>query len=211
LAKVQDIQQRRTFVKEVKSLRLACRHFGHVKRRAKAKKALKRSRTIAGILLRELQRKLPTAIREQEEERFTLYQRVIDQRPKDKNKVYNLHESDVYCVGKGKDHKQYEYGRKASIVSTKDSNNIVGVASHDEHVHDSKTLKSALESAHEHRDKPIKLAVVDRGYRGAKKHIPADIEILLPSPPLKRDTAYQRKEANLMSKASRHRADHRLS
>lgn len=198
LAKVQGIQQRRTFVKEVKSLRLACRHFRHVKRRAKAKKALKRLRTIAGILLRELHRKLPATIREQEEERLTLYQRVIDQRPKDKNKVYSLHESDVYCVGKGKDHKQYEYGRKASIVSTKDSNIIVGVASHDEHVHDSKTLKSALESAHEHREKPIELAVVDRGYRGAKKYIPADIEILLPSPPLKRDTAYQRQKKRIL-------------
>ena len=198
LAKVQGIQQRRTFVKEVKSLRLACRHFRHVKRRAKAKKALKRLRTIAGILMRELQRKLPATIREQEEERFTGYQRVIDQRPKDKNKVYSLHESDVYCVGKGKDHKQYEYGRKASIVSTKDSNIIVGVASHDEHMHDSKTLKSALESAHEHRNKPIKLAVVDRGYRGAKKHIPTDIEILLPSPPLKRDTAYQRQKKRIL-------------
>jgi len=198
LAKVQGIQQRRTFVKEVKSLRLACRHFRHVKRRSKAKKALKRLRTIAGVLLRELQRKLPATIREQEAERFILYQRVIDQRPKDKNKVYSLHESNVYCVGKGKDHKQYEYGRKASIVSTKNSNIIVGVASHDEHVHDSKTLKAALESAHEHRDKPIKLAVVDRGYRGAKKHIPADIEILLPSPPLKRDTAYQRQKKRIL-------------
>ena len=107
LAKVNGLQQRRTFAKEVKSLRLACRHFRHVKRRSKAKKALKRLRTIAGILMRELQRRLPASMMEQEAERFALYQRVIDQRPKDKNKVYSLHESDVYCVGKGKDHKAY--------------------------------------------------------------------------------------------------------
>ena len=128
LAKDQGIQQRRTYVKEVKSLRLACRHFRHVKRRAKAKKALKRLRTIASILMRELGRKLPASTLEQEADRFALYQQVIDQRRTDKNKVYSLHESDVYCVGKGKDHKQYEYGRKASVVSTKDSNVIVGVA-----------------------------------------------------------------------------------
>ena len=66
LAKTNGIQQRRTFVKEVKSLRLACRHFRHVKRRSKAKKALKRLRTIAGILMRELQRRLPASILEQE-------------------------------------------------------------------------------------------------------------------------------------------------
>ena len=82
LAKCHGIQQRRTFVKEVKGLRLACRHFRHVKRRGKAKKALKRLRTIAGILLRELKRKLPEALLEQEAERFALYERVLSQQLK---------------------------------------------------------------------------------------------------------------------------------
>jgi len=198
LAKAQGVQQRRTFVKEIKSLRLACRHFRHVKRRSKATKALKRLRTIAGILMRELQRILPESILTQEAERFALYQRVIDQRRNDKGKVYSLHESDLYCVGKGKDHKAYEYGRKASVVSTKETNIIVGVASHDEHEHDSKTLKAALKSAHEHRINPIKLAVVYRGYRGAKKYLSDDINILLPGPPLKRDTAYQREKKRVL-------------
>ena len=191
LAKAHGVQPRRTYVKETKALRLACRHFRHVKRRAKAKKALKRLRTIAGVLVREL----PTSVLAQQEENFALYQRVIDQRPKEKNKAYSLHESDVYCVGKGKDHKAYEYGRKASVVSTKDSNIIVGVASHDEHEHDSKTLKAALESAQGHRSKPTKMAVVDRGYRGARKHIPDEIDL---SPPLKRDNAYQRQKKRVL-------------
>ena len=111
LAKCHGIKQRRTFVKEVRELRLTCRHFRHVKRRSKAKKALKRLRTIAGILLRELQRQLPEEILKQEEARFQLYQRVLAQQPKDKHKIYSLHEPDVYCVGKGKDHKPYEYGQ----------------------------------------------------------------------------------------------------
>jgi IS5 family transposase len=38
---------RRTYVKEVKNCRLAIRHFRHVKKRAKAKKALTRLRTVA--------------------------------------------------------------------------------------------------------------------------------------------------------------------
>ena len=108
LAKVEGIQQRRTFVKEVKGLRLACRHFRHVKRRSKAKKALKRLRTMAGILVRELRRKLSIETLAQEEQRFALYESVLSQQPKDKNKIYSLHEPDVYCVGKGKDHKPYE-------------------------------------------------------------------------------------------------------
>ena len=198
LAKVEGIQQRRTFVKEVKGLRLACRHFRHVKRRSKAKKALKRLRTMAGILLRELRRKLSIETLAQEEQRFALYESVLSQQPKDKNKIYSLHEPDVYCVGKGKDHKPYEYGRKASVVSCVDSHVIVGVASHDVHEHDSKTLKAALSSAQSTRDKPIELAVVDRGYRGAKKHIPHHMALLLPSPPLKRDSAYQRQKKRIL-------------
>lgn len=58
-AKAHGILQRRTFVKEVKSLRLDIRHYRSVKKRAKARRALKRLRTIAGILMRELRRELP--------------------------------------------------------------------------------------------------------------------------------------------------------
>jgi IS5 family transposase len=53
-------------------------------------------------------------------------------------------EPDVYVIAKGKDHKQYEYGNKVSIVSTKDTNIIVGVASHDKNIHDSKTLTAMV-------------------------------------------------------------------
>jgi transposase, IS5 family len=144
------------------------------------------SLTQGGVLLRELQRKLPDSILEREKERFSQYEQVLSQKINDKNKIYSLHEPDIYCVGKGKDHKPYEYGRKASIVSTLNSKIIVGVVSHDEHTHDSKTLISALAVANRMRSEPISTAVVDRGYRGAKKQ--NSLEIILPSPPLKRDT-----------------------
>lgn len=191
LAKQEGIKQRRTFIKEVKQLRLSSRSFRHAKKRGKARRALKRLRTIAGILLRELQRKLPEDRLKIESDRFAMYERVLAQSPKDKNKIYSLHESDVYCVGKGKDHKPYEYGRKASIVTTLESKVIVGVESHDEHVHDSVTLKPALDAANRNRTKPIETAVVDRGYRGAKRKV--DVEVIIPSPPLKRDDKTQRK------------------
>lgn len=171
LGKSQGIKQRRTFVKEVKTLRLACRHFRHTKKRGKARRALKRLRTIAGILLREMQRKLPAEILQQEQARFALYEQVLQQQPKDKDKIYSLHEPDVYCVGKGKDHKQYEYGRKASVAVTEKSQVIIGVASHDKHEHDSKTLKAVLSHAQSQRQSAIELAVVDRGYRGAKQYV----------------------------------------
>ncbi|KAF3981227.1 MAG: transposase, partial [Methylococcales symbiont of Hymedesmia sp. n. MRB-2018] len=201
LAKHHTIKQRRTYVKEVKNCRLAIRHFRHVKKRAKAKKALTRLRTIANKLIRELQRKLPThLVFETYQKDFLFYQQVLAQKPKDKNKIYSLHEPNVYVLAKGKDHKQYEYGNKVSIVSTKDSNIIVGVVSHDKNIHDSKTLECAIAHGNSNRDrqKPIKQAVCDRGYVGAKEVLGA--KIILPKKALKKDNRYQRDKKRKLCK-----------
>jgi hypothetical protein len=48
-----------------------------------------------------------------------------------------------------------------------------GVASHDKNIHDSKTLTVAI--SHANRNKPIKQAVCDRGYVGAKIVLGANI------------------------------------
>ena len=191
LAKFHGIQQRRTFVKEVKNLRLSIRHFRHVKKRAKARRALKRLRTIAHILIRELRRKLPGyCLFECYQADFLFYERVLAQRPKDKNKIYSLHEPQVYCIAKGKDHKPYEYGNKVSIASTAKSNLIVGVVSHQQNVHDGHTLPEVLEHIKVSRGKTAKTAVCDRGYRG-KQYVDGTA-IQLPKKPLKRDSRYQR-------------------
>ncbi len=191
LAKHYGISQRRTFIKEVKNLRLAIRHFRHVKRRTKAKKALKRLRTIAGILIRELRRTLPKySLFETHQKEFLFYERVLSQQPKDKNKIYSLHEPDVYCIGKGKDHKPYEYGNKTSIASTAKTNIIVGVVSHERNIHDNHTLPEVLTHIESSRGKGVKQAVCDRGYRGKKKF--GDTDIILPASSVKKDNRYQR-------------------
>jgi len=191
LAKAYGIQQRRTFGKEVKGLRLNIRHFRHVKRRTKAKKALKRLRTIAHIQIRELRRTLPKySLFDQYQKDFLFYERVLRQQPKDKNKIYALHEPDVYCIGKGKDHKQYEYGNKVSVATTAKSNIIVGVVSHETNQYDGDTLAEVLGHIQRTRGEPVEHAVCDRGYRGRKTV--GSTHIILPAPPLKRDNRYQR-------------------
>jgi len=157
-------------VKEVKSLRLAIRHFRHVTKRSRAKRALKRLRTIAGILIRELRRELPQhCLFERYPKDFLLYERVLAQQPKDTHKIYSLHEPQVYCVAKGKDHKQYEYGSKASIASTAQGNLIVGVISHEPNQYDSHTLTGILRNVEASRGRTVKQAVCDRGYRGQRE------------------------------------------
>ncbi len=191
LAKKEGIQQHRTYLKEVKHCRLAIRNFRHPKKRIKARKALKCLRTIAGILIRELRRKLSAYdLFEVHQRDFLFYERVLAQRLKDKHKIYSLHEPHVYCMVKGKDHVPYEYGNKVSIASTAKSNSIVGAVSHEKNIHDSHTLPEVLEHIDQSRGMKAKQATCVRGYRG--KNNVNGTDIVLPKPPLKRDNRYQR-------------------
>lgn len=190
IAKEEKIQLRRTYVKEIKGHRVSLRFFRHPKKIKKAKSAMKRLKTITRILIRDISRKLDEKRVEKHKETFELFLKVSDQKLKDSNKIYSLHESHIYAIAKGKDHKKYEYGTKASLVTTIKSNVIIGVAAHKKNEHDSKTLKAALASANRHRAKPVKEAICDRGYRGAKE-IDGTI-ISIPDIPKKRDTKYQK-------------------
>lgn len=190
IAKDNDINQRQTLIKEVKELRLKLRLFRHVKKRSSAKKAVKRLRTIASILMRELARKLDNDVLLTYQDDFDLYTKVLSPKPKDSNKIYLSHEPQIYCIAKGNDHKPYEYGLKASIVSTAYGDIILSAMSFAENIHDSKKSNDFLEEAHAVREKPITFSVCDRGYHGVKSV--GGVNIILPLKALKRDNRYQR-------------------
>ena len=192
IAKEEQIQLRRTYVKEIKGHRISLRFFRHPKKIKKAKSAMKRLKTITGILIRDLSRNMNETQLKKYQETFDLFLKVSDQKQKDSNKIYSLHEQHIYAIAKGKDHKKYEYGTKASLVTTMKSNIIIGVAAHQKNEHDSKTLEAALASANKHRTKPIEEAICDRGYRGKKKV--GDTVVCIPGTPKKRDTKYQKEQ-----------------
>ena len=169
IAKENSIALRRTFVKEIKEHRINLRFFKHPKKIKKARASIKRLRTIVGILIRDISRILQPEQLVNYQDKFDLFDKVRNQQIKDSNKVLSLHESHIYSITKGKDHKKYEYGTKASIVATKDSGVIVGVVAHNKNNHDSKTLEAAITSANQTRTTPIKEAICDRGYRGIKE------------------------------------------
>jgi len=192
IAKRENIQLRRTYVKEIKGHRISLRFFRHPRKIKKARSAMKRLRTIAKTLIRDLDRNFTDKQHQYYAEDFYLYMRVLLQEKSSKNKIYSLHEPHAYAVGKGKDHKKWEYGTIASIVTTKKSGVVVGVAAHDKNEHDSKTLEAALASAKANRAKPIKEAICDRGYAGVKEVDGTTISI--PGKELKRDTKYQKEK-----------------
>ncbi|MBK7884098.1 MAG: hypothetical protein IPJ81_10095 [Chitinophagaceae bacterium] len=55
-----------------------------------------------------------------------MFKTVLAQKRSDSGKVYSLHEPDVKCYTKGKEHKRFEFGSKASFLVTQSSGVIVG-------------------------------------------------------------------------------------
>lgn len=217
LADKEGVQLRRSYRREVKHLLFNLRFRHHPKNKGRAKKASKRLKTIAGVLVRELQRKLPTEILTEQKENFELYERVLKQKRTDKNKIYSLHEPHIYCMSKGKAHKHYEFGVKASIAKTKDSNLIVGALAFAKNCHDSRTLPAVLEQIKRIAKWIPGVSLCDRGYRGIKRV--DNTEIMIPdSKPKKSTSNYEklkqrkrfRKRAGIEGVIGHLKADHRL-
>jgi IS5 family transposase len=77
-------------------------------------------KVIAGRLIRELERKLPEVAHQEQRENFALNRRVLQKQPGDRDKIYSLHLPQLYCLNKGKEHRKYEFGSKASVVHDPD-------------------------------------------------------------------------------------------
>lgn len=217
LADAHGIALRRSYRRELKKILLNLRFRHHPRNYKKAKKASKRMQTIAGALIRELRRKLPDDVLATKSKKFELYERVIRQQKNDKNKIYSLHEPHVYCVSKGKVHKRYEFGVKASIAKTKKSNLIVGAIAFAKNLYDGHTLPSVLEQVKQIARWIPKIGLCDRGYRGTKQV--EDTQIMIPeSNPKRTQSAYQRclqrkrfrKRAGVEGIIGHLKADHRL-
>ena len=114
----EHIELRRTYTREVKALKLKVRFMNHPTRMKEGKKAVKRLRTIAKAMVNDIARKMSDIQLSCYREDIELYLRVIKQERSDKDKVYSLHEPEVECISKGKEHKKYEFGNKSAIAKT---------------------------------------------------------------------------------------------
>lgn len=193
IAEEEGVKLRQSYRRTVKKLILDQRFRNHPRNFKKAQRSTRKLKTIAGRLVRDLGRKLPQGVLTYYDELFDIFNRVLDQTRNSPNKIYSIHEPQVYCIGKGKAHKKYEFGAKASIAVTKDSGVIVGAVSHPENIHDSKTLVEVISQSSELRGQCPTVAICDKGYRGKSKV--GETRILIPKPSGKRATAYQRQKA----------------
>ena len=119
-----------------------------------------------------------------------LFQRILNQKNSDSNKIYSIHEPNVKCFSKGKEHKKYEYGSKISVMVTQKTGVIVGALNFTESLHDTRTLEDALEQHQRLTGIITKNVYLDRGYPGRKQIGETNLHIPKPD---KKITAIKRK------------------
>ena len=180
IASNESIDLRQPYTQVIKKLSNEQR-FKNTKQGAKlARRAGKKIKIIAGRLVREIARKLPLLRLGTYLKALKLFQRVLSQKRGDSDKIYSLHEPDVKCYSKGKEHKKFEFGSKASILIDQSSGIIMGAINFTQTLHDSKTLPEVLEQYERLNGKQAKEVFVDRGYRGIKQY--KESGIFVPKP-----------------------------
>jgi IS5 family transposase len=173
----EQLPVRQSYTQVLKQLAFNQRFRNHPKNGSKARKADKKVKTIAGKLVRELERNL--APNHKHQSALNVFKQILNQTRTSTNKIYSTHEPDVCCISKGKEHKKFEFGNKVSIVYTQNTGVIVGAKSF-RNEYDGHTLESALQQVSKLVGKTPKTATADRGYRGHTNI--GETEIQIPKP-----------------------------
>jgi len=179
------IKFKQTYAQEGKTLRRRAGGHAHAKQFRRLRAVLKRQRTILGVVLREVQRKLaahtpteaaPGGASQRQTKALAELQmwmeraeRILTQQRKDKNKLYALHAPEVECISKGKARNPYEFGVKVSLAITHKQGLMVGARSFPGNPYDGHVLSEQLEQTRnllQDLEREPKQVVVDLGYRG---------------------------------------------
>ena len=187
-AKRAGIQLKQTFAKEGKALRWRAGGYAHAKQFRRMRKVVKRQRTILGIVMREVQRKLraldfvPAQSKALSDLSMWLEraERIRTQQRADKNKLYALHAPEVECIGKGKARKPYEFGVKSAVVVSHKDGLMLGARTFPGNPYDGHILSAVLEQATNLTQDiavTLKHVVVDLGFRGVDADNPG-VEII---------------------------------
>jgi IS5 family transposase len=190
IAKKEDIRLKRTYTFEIRKLKQQLRFARKPKNMKKHVKAQKKLHHIAFKIYHDVAKQLNLIPKRYMEEFDVLY-RVLTQQRDDTHKVYSIHEPEVLCISKGKEHKQYEFGNKSSFAYTKGSGIIVGAMAIEGNIYDGRTLKPQLDQVTELTGGKIKKAIVDKGYK-VKGGIPS-VDIVMPKV-LKKESYYLKKK-----------------
>lgn len=169
LAGTLGITLRQNYNREAPRLAAQVGRYAHAKQYRRMKASLKSLRTLVGRVWRDIDRKLDHQDEMQSAKAASILARVkrlLEQKPKDKNKLYSLHAPEVECISKGKARQPYEFGVKVTVATTHKEGLVVGMRSLPGNPYDGHTLPEAIEQVSILTAQKPKAVFVDKGYRG---------------------------------------------
>jgi IS5 family transposase len=191
MARRHGVKLRQSFERTVPKLLAAQRGRRTKGGAARARKAARRLKTIAGRVVRQLDAAVP---QESRDRRWVeTVKKILSQKRSDSGKIYSLHEPEVYCVSKGKEHKKYEFGAKASVVVGKNGGVILGAYSLPENDYDGHALAPTLEQVERVAGYRPAVAIGDKGFRGSS-HC-GETEVVTPGRGKKNASVYEKRKA----------------
>jgi IS5 family transposase len=116
--------------------------------------------------MRDVERKIDDSVFQKHKGTLILSDLILTQKRTTRGKVYSLHAPEVECIAKGKAHKPYEFGVKASLAVTHKEGFVVGAMSCPENPYDGHTLEGQLDQVERLTGQMPTTTFVDKGYKG---------------------------------------------
>jgi IS5 family transposase len=184
IAKKHGVRLRQSYIRIAKHAVMMAGRYAHAKQFNRHRRQLRILRTRLGRLIRDIRRKIggQEDIAAAFEAPLARASQIRSQQQRQRGwKLYSFHAPEVECIGKGKASAPYEFGVKASIVTTNRRAPgglfVLHAKSLPGNPYDGHTLRDVIEDTERLTGRQIERAYVDKGYRGHDAQSPRRVFI----------------------------------
>lgn len=184
LANNHGVRLRQSYTRIAKRAAMMAARYAHAKQFNRHRRQLRILRSRLGRLIRDIRRKVEgqAPIAAAFEAALSRANQIRSQQQRQRGwKLYSFHAPETECIGKGKASAPYEFGVKASIVTTNarapGGQFVLHAKALPGNPYDGHTLRDVIEGTERLIGRQIERAYVDKGYRGHDAHNPRRIFI----------------------------------
>src|SRR5665213_3553404 len=173
LARKHGVRLRQSYLRIAKQAAMMAGRYAHAKQFNRHRRQLRILRTRLGRIIRDIRRKIAgqSTLEGAFEWPLARASQIRSQQQRQRGwKLYSFHAPEVECIGKGKASAPYEFGVKASIVTTNarapGGQFVLHARALPGNPYDGHTLRAAIEDTERLTGREIERVYVDKGYRG---------------------------------------------
>ena len=173
LARRHGVQLRQSYLRIAKRAAMMAGRYAHAKQFNRHRRQLRLLRTRLGRIIRDIRRNIggKADLEAVFEWPLTRANQIRSQQQRQRGwKLYSFHAPEVECIGKGKASAPYEFGVKASIVTTNarapGGQFVLHAKALPGNPYDGHTLGAVIKATERLTGREIERAYVDKGYRG---------------------------------------------